>query len=261
MQDQQADNTMPVYLQQGLIFIHIPKTGGESVSAALSRAINTDKSWTFNQQTHCGPIRRFLNRHKPDLVRKGKHATAMQIMEIIGNSAYNNAYKFCIVRNPWDQAVSFYHHLRKPLHMDGIREKLLKPRNACRLALEHDFPDWVEAVYHERQVQEEASRKHFPVDHFCNQSDWLLGTSGQPVVDFVCRFENLKRDLEAVENKIGLQFTEHLPHHNRSVHGHYSGYYNLRSRNIIENHFSRDIELFGYTFESDPNHWHPTPNT
>ena len=134
--------------------------------------------------------------------------------------------------------------------MEGMQDKLLKPRNACRLALRCDFPDWVKAVYLERQIQEEASRKHFPVDHFCNQSDWILDTSGQLMVNRVCRFENMQQDLKAVEDEIGLQFTKYLPHHNRSVHGHYSGYYDSKSRKIIQNHFSRDIEMFGYRFEA-----------
>lgn len=241
---------MPVFLSQGVIFIHIPKTGGESVSAAISQAIREIKSRSASQQLRAGLLGKWLNRNKPDLTSKGKHATARQIRDIVGKTAYNRAYKFGIVRNPWDLAVSFYHHLRKPLYVDSLHDKLLKPHNACRLALTCDFTDWIEAIYLNRQVQDEASRKHFPVDHFCNQSEWLLDTNGQLMVDFVCRFENLKHDLAAVEKNIGLQFMEYLPHHNRSVHEHYSEYYDERSRIIIENHFSQDIKLFGYKFES-----------
>ena len=241
---------MPVFIQQELIFIHIPKTGGESVSEALIKAIGADKSWSTSHQRQTGFLRRWLTRKKPDLVRKGKHATARQLRKILGNTAYNRAYKFCIVRNPWDQAVSFYHHLRKPLYVANMQDTLLKPHNACRLALTSDFTNWVEAIYLDRQVQEEASRKPFPVDHFCNQSEWLLDTSGQSLVDYVCRFENLRNDLETVENNIGLRFMDYLPHYNRSAHGHYSEYYNDRTRKIIEDHFSQDIRLFGYTFDS-----------
>jgi hypothetical protein len=239
---------MPVFQQQGLIFIHIPKTGGESIADALVKAIGTDSG---NHRRHgTGLLGRWRAGRKPDLVHRGKHATAMQLREILGQRAYDSAFKFSIVRNPWDQVVSFYHHLRKPLHVESLHGKLLKPHNACRLALGTGFPEWVEEVYLKRQPQEEAGRKRFPVDHFSNQSDWLLDPSGAMLVDFVCRFEKLQQDLAIVEQKAALRFAANLPHHNRSRHGHYSEYYDDRSRNIVAMHFKKDIELFGYTFEA-----------
>jgi len=39
-----------------------------------------------------------------------------------------------------------------------------------------------------------------------------------------------------------------LPHDNRSDHAHYREYYNDETEAIVERHFARDIERFGYTF-------------
>ncbi len=40
-----------------------------------------------------------------------------------------------------------------------------------------------------------------------------------------------------------------VPHHNKSQHKHDSQYYSDLTRDIVAERFSRDIEMFNYTFD------------
>lgn len=68
------------------VFIHVPRTGGVALKWALNNKINNLEY--INAQDH-------------------SHATERR--QRLG-SKWNEVYKFTIVRNPWDRAVSLYHH-------------------------------------------------------------------------------------------------------------------------------------------------------
>jgi hypothetical protein len=79
---------------------------------------------------------------------------------------------------------------------------------------------------------------------FAPQVDWISGSDGSIVVDFICRFEDLAHDFEIVTQRIQRRAT--LPHLNRSNHGDYRDYYNAETAAIVATWFRKDIELFGY---------------
>jgi hypothetical protein len=78
--------------------------------------------------------------------------------------------------------------------------------------------------------------------------DYITGSNGNLLVDFVGRFENLGSDLLKVYDKLGIELRS-IPHENRSVRGHYSSFYTPETKMIVEERFKRDIEYFGYEFE------------
>jgi hypothetical protein len=72
-----------------VIFIHIPRTGGTVLKWSLNRRL---KNLNYiNQQDH-----------RPATERRNE----------IGTSCWNKFYKFTIIRNPWDRALSMYLHER-----------------------------------------------------------------------------------------------------------------------------------------------------
>lgn len=136
--------------QNRFIFIHIPKTAGESISKALSQksrmvkiyskslnynsSISSLKSFTsynliknrFTQaiesprQTGEKIFYKFanwLNPSCPQWLYLDKHSTAQEIRKVLGEEKWNDCFTFAFIRNPYDQVVSFYHHLRKPLYV------------------------------------------------------------------------------------------------------------------------------------------------
>ena len=60
--------------------------------------------------------------------------------------------------------------------------------------------------------------------------------------------EHFDRDFNVVREKLGLQPITQAPRRNVSSHGHYSDYYNDKTRRKVSEVFARDIEAFGYTF-------------
>ena len=75
----------------GVIFIHINKAGGTSVSSALYGG----------EQDENG------------LVRTHGHAKWWFYKAYFGAKKYNKFFKFAIVRNPYDRFVSIFHYLKK----------------------------------------------------------------------------------------------------------------------------------------------------
>ena len=77
------------------LFIHISKTGGTSVDAALGMIT------VLNKTAECADVpvmeRRFL-----------KHDTAATARSYYNASEWERAYKFALVRNPWDRLVSWW---------------------------------------------------------------------------------------------------------------------------------------------------------
>jgi hypothetical protein len=79
-----------------------------------------------------------------------------------------------------------------------------------------------------------------------NQIDYLTNGAGEPVVDFVGRFERLEEDAGYLFRRIGVEAA--LPRLNASCHGLYRDYYTARTRDLVAQRFARDIERFGYRF-------------
>lgn len=184
--------------KRDFVFIHINKTGGTSISKAIG------------------------------MPRK-QHYTAQETINIIGREKWNSAYKFTIVRNPWDKVWSHYNY-RVRINETGLRDAGLS------------FNEWVEITYGEPKNK----RFYDQPKMFAPQEDWLLDSEGKNEMDFIGRFENLNEDFSKIAAVIGVD--EHLPHLNQSTRGSYHEHYSEKSKAIIQNWFARDIEAFGYKF-------------
>lgn len=74
------------------VFIHIPRTSGTSLKWALNNKIQ-DLEYLQAQY----------------------HKTAIERRALMGKERWDQCYKFTIVRNPWERAVSWYHLCRVTL--------------------------------------------------------------------------------------------------------------------------------------------------
>ena len=76
-----------------------------------------------------------------------------------------------------------------------------------------------------------------------------MDRSGKVNLDFIGRFETLEKDFELLTARLGVLAS--LPKTNTSPRGRdYRSYYDDESIEIVAKLYSRDIELFGYSFES-----------
>ena len=75
----------------------------------------------------------------------------------------------------------------------------------------------------------------------------IVDKDGNLLMDFLGHYENLAEDVAYVCQKIGVN--EQLPHLNQSQHKDYRDYYTDRTRELIAEHYAKDISLFGYDFD------------
>jgi hypothetical protein len=197
------------------IFVHIPKTGGTSVAAALAG------HGTFLQGKHNFDSLYF------------KHATARDVKRMMGDE-FARYFRFTVVRNPWDWAVSSY-TFNRGLHRPFIRHTAHEvvgyvPEFARDWTFKHWLRWWIDSFG--------------PL-----QSAMLTDEAGQLLVDEVIRFEEMAARFPPLCLKLRI-WPRRLPHVNKTLareHA-YPAYYDDESREWVAQHFAEDIERFGYRF-------------
>lgn len=181
------------------IFIHINKTAGTSIIKVIGK-----------------PFR--------------KHLTAKEIISTIGQKKWDSAYKFTVIRNPWDKVVSQYKHNIK--------------MNSNNMAKKHiEFKDWVSCTY---GINKDAKYYGRP-QMFLPQVEWLKNYKNEIDIDKIIRFENLNEGINNVFKTLGIK--HELPHVNRTVKTDYKKFYDNESKKIIADWFHEDIDVFGYSFD------------
>ena len=83
------------------IFIHIPKNAGSSINHSISEYCE------FHNGKYKGKSLQPRLDKKDIPLGYGKHADYKSIKKLLKDE-YNDYYKFCVVRNPWDRLVSIY---------------------------------------------------------------------------------------------------------------------------------------------------------
>ncbi len=209
------------------LFVHIAKTGGTSVRAALAAL-----RWRDPMHWLAFPCHRLshLTGHRIG-TKFPRHAKIVAAKEMLPREFFDGLFKFAFVRNPWDLQVSSYHHIRRerPHLMAGIR----------------DFPGFV------RWKLDPERAYQFHIDTSIElQSDYVKDLSGEIVVDFVGRYERLQEDFDEVCKRIGLPLRA-LPHKRQAKDraSDYRRYYDDATAELIATYFKPDIDAFGYAFE------------
>lgn len=210
-----------------ILFVHIAKTGGTSIRSALKRLHWTDP---YSIPIHLvNGLTRTL-KYKTG-AKFPRHAKAIAAYECIGQPFWSELFKFTFVRNPWDLQVSSWHHLRRVESAPTDQFKTFE--EFLRYKFDPDRP-WVYFFEASRQLQ-----IHYIEDY-----------EGRLLVDFIGRFERLHADFEEACRLGGIpQIT--LPHkrHSKERKKDYRTYYDDVTIELVANHYARDIERFGYSFD------------
>lgn len=207
-----------VSVRNKFLFIHIPKTAGNSIQNIL-KDYSEDQIVVLNP--HQNGIERFevRNPHIPS----HKHSPLIDYKRWLRDDFYNGLFKFSCVRNPWDRMISFY-----------FSTPHLQAAGWNRSA----FVDLVKSV--KPMVAFLTTNPSIAMSDFDNKPEIE--------VDFVMRFEKLEDDFREVCRKLAIPFRG-LPHRNKSDREHYSVYYDDGLIRLVAESFTYDIECFGYSFE------------
>jgi hypothetical protein len=157
-----------------------------------------------------------------------QHLPGEVLRDLLPAGVWKSSFKFSFVRNPWDMLVSAYHFLG--VHTTDPRHQHLHPDVNELIRRCEDFTSYV---------------RLYPMIR-SDMSSLITDARGRLLVDFVGRHEHLDEDFAFICRSIGVEAP--LLHENTSAHAHYRGYYTDETRAIVERHFARDIERFGYTF-------------
>ena len=233
---------MIVSHQHRFVFIKTRKTAGTSIEIALAE--------------HCGPadiitpidevdeqIRRELGHRGPqnfelrqpvsglgglisslfgrNVVRHYNHATASLIRARIGPQSYDSYRKFCVVRNPWDRAVSLYFWRKNRPGSEKLDEEM-------------SFAEFV---------------RDTPADVLSDAHIFTI--DGAAAVDRFVRYENLAEDLTTALAELGLPAID-LPwakSGTRETKDHYSWIYDDESEARIRELCAWEIDNLGYEFD------------
>ena len=146
-----------------LIFIHIPKTGGETIENILE----------------------LTNHHNGYICiekRALQHYTGIDYYCFLGEEIYNEYFKFAVVRNPITRCVSEYYFLGCPIgyHQDKSFDEFLE-------SLEHIIKNnkYYETLYH---------------DHFNSQTSYIYNEK-KIIIDKIFRFEEYDKIIEFIYEK------------------------------------------------------------
>ena len=227
------------------IFVHIYKTAGESVMAALRKycpVYMRNKYIRKAVQVFPGVAQPLIG-WREALVNR-QHMTAEQIRHVMPPDLFDAAAKFAFVRNPWDWQVSEYSY-------------------ACqsRAHPQHDqvlgFGDFDTYIKHKCESDTRL------------QCSFIFDTAGERLVQHIGRFETLSDDFSRICNALGLNET--LPHVNASKRKRdWRSYYTDTTYDLVRAAYGLDIETFGYAEGSDrtrpipdrleaPAGWHELP--
>lgn len=193
--------------EKKVIFIHIPKNAGTSVS------------FFFTGEKQSNP-----------------HHTDLAILDEIKQGKYTEYFKFSIVRNPFDRIVSIFQYYvngGNGLWYDkeigvifsriGFTALLLLLRQN---ELSKIIPRYQQELY----------------PHFLPQYKYIYDDSGELLLDYIGTYEKLPEHMQHIGKKFNIE--GEFPHKLKSSHSPYRDYYTQELIDIVANQYQRDIELF-----------------
>ena len=169
------------------------------------------------------------------------HVSIKYIQSRINRPTFNNMFKFCFVRNPYDRLVSEYFWKIKDNDTRlGLNCANIDFRTFI-LRLENKFDYLLELPHHE-------------VSHFLPQHMFVCNTQDELMVDFVWKYEDgLETGLKTLLEELNYNDVENisLPKNNVTRHKRkkYTEYYDEETKNIVYNLYKKDFDIFGYDSE------------
>jgi chondroitin 4-sulfotransferase 11 len=199
------------------IFIHIQKTAGSSLTKALQDIDDCSIDYISSSEIYRNS-------------KSAKHIHAKNLKEFISDDIWFSYFKFSFVRNPYDRLVSWYNMCTKVLpnsesdnpFIAYVRDQLVTFENFVKV--------------------NNGLMKQTAI----NQTEYLVDDKGNYIVDYVCRFEDLDKEIFKLNDIIGE--TIQIPHLNKNIHEHYKTFYTKETQDIVEKQFSTDITNFSYSF-------------
>lgn len=206
-----------------MIFIWIPKCAGTTISKHfnLERQVgNEGFNYSFNNNNNVTFGHADIN----ILINK----------KILSKTFYQNCFKFCVVRNPYDRAVSLFHYQK-------LNDKF-------------SFDDWINYLYNNRDTIPKNTDRNLVRKTINNQ--WNLMSSWIPHdIDKIYFFEDgISNIIKSIVSEIqGNEKPRNVITYNTSKHKDYREYYktNPKTAEYVYEIYEKDFIRFNYNKKID----------
>jgi len=145
---------------------------------------------------------------------------------------YKNCFKFCVVRNPWERMISYYHWKKQKqsgMPNDEFNESAFK-----------------------LLVQNQPGMETYLVDRkmYLNKAlGVLINPFDMSPIDYYLKYENLEEDFAKLITKLGIHHEgANLNRIGKTHRKHYRHYYSEEMAEFVAKRFKNEIEYFGYKF-------------
>lgn len=194
--------------QRRSVFVHVPKTGGRSISEFLQVDWPDAQGKKLRIPVEAEADIRDLAKRNPQLIWNAVHLPASELRLRLPD--WDKYKSFAFVRNPWDRVVSLYAHFGGGLHFTDF--VLSPPRDVL--------------TYIKPQVY------------------YLTDSNGKILVSFVGRFERLEQDFAFINPSLRVLKRMNVSRRDAD----YRHYHNRETRACIADRYHADITTFGYEY-------------
>lgn len=227
------------------IFVHIPKCAGQSIEHMFLEDLGL--TWEAreplllrpNDDPDLGPPR-LAHLLAADYVRCGH----------VSQEEFDSYFKFAIVRDPYDRALSMFNYLKVPRRR-SIGEKLLsrlnisKPTgNLAMLDIDEFMTEYLPEMFEIGAGEGEDSDFWF----VRKQADFVVDADGKLLVDEIIRLEQLNEKIAGLRKRCGLR--SELRHVNKSSRKMTRQGLLPMHIDTIEALYKDDFDMFGYARHS-----------
>lgn len=235
---------MLISYKKNFIYTKTFKTAGTSIEAFFEPFCMDEGNWSLKKDREEYVSDTGIIGHKkgptsdfPSSITWWNHMPAKKIKEKVSSEVWNNSFKFCSVRNPFDKAVSAFYWSKNPRNGKAKNSAKLKLKKGIRSIsksfLKWEFGRWLR----KGGIEVLKDRDRYMID-------------GEVCMDqFIC-FENLEDDVRSVCEKVDVPYDANrfpnLKSGVRSEQYSTSDHFNAASIDIVKEAFSWEISYFDY---------------
>jgi hypothetical protein len=227
------------------IYTKTAKTAGTSVESYFERYCMAEGSWDFRRSRDERVSSEGIIGYRgdnPDRNQWWNHMSASEIRQKIGHPIWNQYFKFCVIRNPFDKLVSAFYFLeaqrsKRPNTLDW-KSRLSSLYNKS------DAVDFMEANNTVERFRSWIRSGGSIID----RNKYVM--DGEICLDYFIRFEDLQAGIEHVCRILDIPFEpEKIPQLKSGIRKNeipLYEYYDAETIRIVKRLYKYELETFGY---------------
>jgi len=225
------------------IYTKTVKTAGTTVESYFEPYCMREGEWAFSH-----PRAEYISEAGIVGIRSGEpleiqgtiwwnHMPALAVRALIGETIWNDYFKFCVVRNPFDAVVSAYRYFwasKQPPRAEpaGYLSRITSAfsKSNAHTELRSSFETWLRSV-----------RLPFDRNKYC--------IDGRLCMDGIIRYESLFDGIHDACRRLDIAFQpERVPHLKKSEKPEFplESYYTRASLDLVERAYQFELDTFGY---------------